>query len=133
LESTPFQPAERIITSFLALQPVDSSNVFLFHKTTKRDVYENAQRDFPECDDVLLFNEKHELTEFTIGNLVVELNGQLVTPPVECGLLPGTFRAHLVETGQAVEGIVPVERLRDCTQIFRVNSIRKWERVNLFL
>jgi len=132
-ESTLFQPARGRITARLALEPIDSGDVFLFHKTTEREVYENARKGFPDRDDVLLFNENHELTEFTIGNLVVELDGQLVTPPVECGLLPGTFRAHLLETGQVVERIVPVERLRNCTKVFRVNSVRNWERVSLAL
>jgi para-aminobenzoate synthetase/4-amino-4-deoxychorismate lyase len=128
----PFQAADRAIAARLALKPINSSDVFLFHKTTRRDVYGEARRAFPDCDDVLLFNENHELTEFTIGNLIVELDGQLITPPITCGLLPGTFRAHLVETGQAMERIIPTERLRECTQIFRVNSVRKWERVDLF-
>jgi para-aminobenzoate synthetase/4-amino-4-deoxychorismate lyase len=132
-QSTPFQRAERMINASAALEPVHSDNVFLFHKTTHREAYENARRDSPDCDDVLLFNENREVTEFTIGNLVVELDGRLVTPPVECGLLPGTFRAYLLETGQVVERIIPIERLKDCTQVFRVNSVRKWERVSLVL
>jgi para-aminobenzoate synthetase/4-amino-4-deoxychorismate lyase len=132
-ESTPFQRTEKEVSARLALRPVNSADVFLFHKTTHRNTYENAGRDFPDSDDVLLFNQNHELTEFTIGNLVVEIDGKLITPPIECGLLPGTFRAYLVETGQVVERIVPVERLEDCTKIFRVNSVRQWERVSLTL
>jgi para-aminobenzoate synthetase/4-amino-4-deoxychorismate lyase len=59
------------------------------------------------------------------------LEGQLVTPPVECGLLTGTFRAHLLATGQVMERVIPVKQLNDCTKIFRVNSIRKWEDVQM--
>lgn len=130
-ESTPYQPMGKIIQVRLAAEPVNSSDVFLFHKTTQRAVYETARAGCPDCDDVLLHNERNELTEFTIGNLVVELDGELITPPIKCGLLSGTFRAHLVETGQVVERIVPVQRLRECTKLFRVNSIRKWEQVQL--
>jgi para-aminobenzoate synthetase/4-amino-4-deoxychorismate lyase len=79
----------------------------------------------------LLFNEHGELTEFTIGNLVVEINGHLFTPPLSCGLLAGTFRAHLMETGQITERTIHVEELKDCSKIFLVNSLRKWLRVNL--
>jgi para-aminobenzoate synthetase/4-amino-4-deoxychorismate lyase len=71
------------------------------------------------------------LTEFTIGNLVVELDGKLFTPPISCGVLAGTFRAHLVETGQVVERTISVGQLKDCTKIFRVNSIRRWQRVQI--
>jgi para-aminobenzoate synthetase/4-amino-4-deoxychorismate lyase len=122
----------------LAKKPIDSSNVFLFHKTTHREVY-NSLRSFGaesrkepyEYADVLLYNERGELTEFTIGNLVVELHGRFYTPPVSCGLLAGTFRAHLVETGQVEERIVHVEELKDCSTIFLINSVRKWQQVDL--
>jgi para-aminobenzoate synthetase/4-amino-4-deoxychorismate lyase len=131
IESLPFMPSQTTIHARLAKQPVDSDNVFLFHKTTHRVIYDNARADCPDCDDVLLYNERGELTEFTIGNLVVALDGQLITPPVECGLLAGTFRAQLLATGQVAERAVPMERFRDCRRIFRVNSIRGWEAVEM--
>jgi len=56
----------------------------------------------------------------------VELDGQLVTPPVRCGLLPGVFRRHLLETGQIAERVVPVEDLRRATRLLAVNSVRRW-------
>jgi para-aminobenzoate synthetase/4-amino-4-deoxychorismate lyase len=84
-----------------------------------------------EWDDVLLYNESGELTEFTIGNLVVELEGQLLTPPISCGVLAGTFRAYLVETNQVLERTIAIEQLSKCTKIFRVNSIRQWQRVEI--
>jgi branched-subunit amino acid aminotransferase/4-amino-4-deoxychorismate lyase len=103
----------------------------LFHKTTQRVVHDAARQGYEDLDDVLLYNEKGELTEFTIGNLVVEFEGQLLTPPVSCGVLAGTFRAQLLETGQIVEKIVRVEHLGECTKVFRVNSIRRWQRVEI--
>jgi para-aminobenzoate synthetase/4-amino-4-deoxychorismate lyase len=113
----------------LAKEPVHSGNVFLFHKTTYREMYEAARKDFLDHDDVLLYNEHNELTEFTIGNLVVELNGKFYTPPIRCGLLAGTFRTHLLETGQVEERVIRVEGLKDCAKIFLVNSVRKWQDV----
>ncbi|HLA07183.1 MAG TPA: aminodeoxychorismate synthase component I [Anaerolineales bacterium] len=132
-ESKLFQPSEDHppLKVCLAKEPIHSGNIFLYHKTTQRGVYESARKDFPDYDDVLLYNEKGELTEFTIGNLVVELDGRLFTPPLSCGLLPGTFRAHLLETGQVVERAILVKQLRDSAKIFRVNSIRKWQKVRI--
>ncbi len=95
------------IRAALAQGQVNSNDPFLFHKTTRREVYDLALKAHPACDDVLLHNERGELTEFTIGNLVVELGGELVTPPVVCGLLAGTFRAELLETGKVMERVVP--------------------------
>ncbi|ASN06860.1 aminodeoxychorismate synthase component I [Virgibacillus necropolis] len=110
----------------LANNPVSSDDIFLYHKTTNRTVYENARSSYPNYYDVLLWNEKHELTEFTGGNIVVKINGQLFTPPIECGLLGGTFRKKLVDSGKVKERIIHVEELKECESIFFVNSVREW-------
>ena len=102
--------------------------MFFFHKTTLRDIYPTPQSGF---DGVLLFNEKDELTEFTIGNLVVELDSELITPPISCGLLAGTFRAYLLETNQIKERIISKDELLKCTKIFLINSLRKWVEVEI--
>jgi para-aminobenzoate synthetase/4-amino-4-deoxychorismate lyase len=115
----------------LAKEPVNSSEVFLYHKTTYRGAYEKARQNQPDCDDALLFNERGELTESTIANLVVELDGELVTPPVSCGLLGGTFRAYLLEQGKIQEKIIDQEDLARCTQIFLVNSVRGWQKARI--
>lgn len=110
-----------------ASEPVNSNDIFLYHKTTRREVYERACQRQPDCDDVLLYNERGELTEASIANLVVELDGELVTPPVKCGLLGGTFRAHLLKQGKIREKIITQEDLARCTRIFLVNSVRGWQ------
>src|SRR5699024_3292921 len=71
-------------------------NVFLYHKTSNRSFYNNLKAEKPDVFDVILWNEQNELTEFTIGNLVIEYNGDLITPPVKSGLLPGTYRKVLL-------------------------------------
>ena len=123
--------AKPLWKAYLAKKPVNSNDIFLFHKTTKREVYKAARKDFPQYDDVLLYNERDELTEFTIGNLVVEMDNNLYTPPISCGLLPGTFREYLLETVKMEERIIPVGELKNCTKIFLVNSVRKWIQVRL--
>ena len=106
--------------------PVDSNNLFLYHKTTNRQVYETAKAAFPDCDDVLLWNERGEITETCIGNIVVELNREFLTPPVKCGLLAGTFRADLLEKGKIREEIIAVEQLQYINRIYIINSVQKW-------
>ena len=106
--------------------PVDSNNLFLYHKTTNRQVYETAKAAFPDCDDVLLWNERGEITETCIGNIVVELNREFLTPPVKCGLLAGTFRADLLEKGKIREEIITMEMLKYSNRIYIINSVQKW-------
>ena len=110
----------------LAPTPVDSSDPFLYHKTTHRRVYDAARASCPDCDDVLLWNERGEITETCIANVVVELGGELVTPPVECGLLPGTFRTYLLDQGRVREDIITLDAVKRCTRLYVVNSVRKW-------
>lgn len=128
-EAGDFQPSDKIFKVCLAGGPVNSNDRFLFHKTTNREPYERVA--VAGFDDVLLFNEKGELTEFTIGNLVVQMAGNLFTPPVECGLLGGTFRAELIARGEVKERVLRVQDLAGCEAVFLVNSLRKWVRVLL--
>jgi para-aminobenzoate synthetase / 4-amino-4-deoxychorismate lyase len=114
-----------------AKDPVDSANIFLFHKTTHRSLYEGALNDCPGSEDVLLWNEKGELTESSIANLVVEIDGALFTPPIDCGLLPGTFRAWLLDQGKIREKILKVEDLSRFSKIYLINSVRKWQLAEL--
>jgi para-aminobenzoate synthetase / 4-amino-4-deoxychorismate lyase len=124
-----FQPSDKILRVRLAENPVNSNDQFLFHKTTNRAVYEQAI--IQGFDDVLLFNENDELTEFTIGNLIVKLNGELFTPPVECGLLAGTFRAELIALGEVKERVLKKQDLAEAEAVFLINSLRKWVAVRL--
>ena len=107
----------------LAKQPLDSADVFLFHKTTNRGVYERALDSVEGVDDVLLWNTAGELTEATTANVIVEVDDVRVTPPVDCGLLPGTWRAAMLEAGEVVEQRIPVASLKPSTRLWLVNSV----------
>jgi para-aminobenzoate synthetase/4-amino-4-deoxychorismate lyase len=125
-EAKDFQSQEKVFKVCLAEKPVNSNDVFLFHKTTQREMYPSVPAAF---EDVLLYNENDELTEFTIGNLVAKINGELFTPPISCGLLTGTFRTHLLETGEIKERAIHKDELGKCSKLFLVNSVRKWVEV----
>jgi len=130
LERRPL-PASGPCRVALAPTPVDSRDPFLYHKTTRRDVYERARAEVPGVDDVLLVNERGEVTESTIANLVVELDGELLTPSLESGLLPGTLRAALLRAGRIRERAVHVRELSRCTRMWLINSVRGWRRATL--
>jgi para-aminobenzoate synthetase/4-amino-4-deoxychorismate lyase len=76
--------------------------------------------------DVLLWNGRGEVTESTIANLVVEVDGELLTPSLACGLLPGTMRARLLQEGRIREKVVRVDDLPRCTRLWLINSVRGW-------
>ncbi|MDO7907912.1 aminodeoxychorismate synthase component I [Paenibacillus sp. JX-17] len=108
----------------LSSEPVNSSNLFLYHKTTHREVYN--ERKAEGWDETLLWNERGELTEFVIGNLVLEMNGRLYTPPVVSGLLGGTLRRSLLESGRITERVLYRSDLLKAEKIWLINSVRGW-------
>ena len=108
---------------------MDPDDRFLYHKTTRRGVYNRALADCPECDDVVLWNSRGEVTETCNGNVVAQVGGRLITPPMACGLLPGTLRAWLLARGEVVEQVLRVDELAACEALWRVNSVRGWQRL----
>lgn len=112
-------------------RPVDRLNPFLHHKTTVRHVFEEAAARHPEADDVVLWNGEGELTETTIANLAVCIDGNWVTPPLSSGLLAGTERAARLAAGELAEQVVTLDDLPRITGWARLNSVRGWERATL--
>ncbi len=126
-------PIADAVPQCVAVTPrsADSSNPFLYHKTTNRGLYQAARAARPGYDDVVLVNEWGEVTESTIANLAVEFDGRLCTPPVECGLLPGTLRADLLERGTLIERRITVEQMLRSPRVFLLNSVRGLYRVRV--
>lgn len=128
-ESMTIQPTTLPVICRLALTPIDSTNRFLYHKTTQRQVYDQAllavQAIDSECRDVLLWNQRGELTESCRANIVVEKDGDLLTPPIHCGLLAGTFRACLLKQGKIREKVIHSTELPTVRHVWLINSVRK--------
>jgi para-aminobenzoate synthetase/4-amino-4-deoxychorismate lyase len=128
LEMRPLPASMERYVVALSREAVDPENLFLYHKTTRRELYDRARESHPDVDDVLLVNTRGELTESCIANLILELDGELVTPPVPCGLLPGTAREELLARGEVRERVIALEDLERADRVLLVNSVRGiWE------
>ena len=121
----------RRLRAAISRRPVDSTDVLLFHKTTYRRMYEEQRSDWPDCDEVILINERGEVTECCVGNLVAEIEGRAVTPPLGCGVLPGTFRSELLETGKIEEQVLRVSDLHRADALYLINSLQGWVPLDL--
>ncbi|MGK0298646.1 MAG: branched-subunit amino acid aminotransferase/4-amino-4-deoxychorismate lyase [Gammaproteobacteria bacterium] len=115
----------------LAKQCIDVENDFIYHKTTRREIYEAATTGMSEFDEVLLWNAKGEVTESCTSNILFELENNMYTPPLSCGLLPGTLRANLLEEGSIKERSILTHQLQDCSKIYLINSAIGWREVIL--
>ena len=129
IETIPFianSPTKRVSLA-IAKEHINIYNPFSYHKTTNRQIYQKIRQAYPDYDDVLLWNERQEITETCIANVVVKLKGKLLTPPVKSGLLAGTFRAALLEQKKITEAVITLSDLPQCEAIYLINSVRKWQ------
>jgi para-aminobenzoate synthetase / 4-amino-4-deoxychorismate lyase len=111
----------------IATQRTNPDDPMYFHKTTHRPLYAEAFKAAVDAgfDDVLFLSQRGEVTEGAINNIFVEKDGHLFTPPVECGLLPGVHRRHLLETRPFTsERVHYLEDLRNADAIFLSNAVR---------
>ncbi len=128
LEVSPAHPVKVVKASF----GIPGNLPLLNHKTTLRDWYERAVRQSSaDAFDVLLWNTDGELTEFTRGNLVVETPEGRFTPPVQSGLLPGTYRQYLLDQREIQERSLRASDLEKASALWFINSVRGWVRVIL--
>ena len=115
----------------LATHPVDPGSIWLAHKTTVRSLYDEVRASGALVDDVLLWNTRGLLTESTTANLAIMRDGHWLTPALDNGLLAGTLRAELLETGRLQACDIPIAWLRQAHEIRLLNSVREWIKVKL--
>jgi para-aminobenzoate synthetase/4-amino-4-deoxychorismate lyase len=111
--------------------PVDHTDPMMFHKNSLRSVYEDAGARHPDADEVLLVNDRGEITEATIANVAVLLDGRWLTPPLDAGLLPGVGREVALEDGWLEEGTIRVEDLARAEAVELVSDVRGRRAVRL--
>jgi para-aminobenzoate synthetase/4-amino-4-deoxychorismate lyase len=116
----PETPAEPVTVRVIPL-PVDPADFRLCHKTTDRAFYDAARRE-AGAFEVIFVRPDGLLTEGSFTNLLVPRKGKLATPPLSLGLLPGIYRAMLIESGEAVETMLTADDLEG--EFFLANDLR---------
>jgi para-aminobenzoate synthetase/4-amino-4-deoxychorismate lyase len=117
---------ERPVRLALDDEPVDPQDIWLFHKTTRREPYERRRGNRPDVEDVILVNINGEVTESTVANLVVRLDGRWFTPPLDAGLLAGCYRTVLLREGTLTERPIRISELLSAEEVALVSSVRGW-------
>jgi para-aminobenzoate synthetase / 4-amino-4-deoxychorismate lyase len=108
-------------TYAIAPKAVWSGDLFLRHKTSWREVLQEALVR-PPIDELVLLNENGQLTEGSRSNIFVRRGSRLITPSLNCGLLPGCLRAELLENGTCEEGVLTEADLNG--EVYFGNSLR---------
>ena len=124
LESNDFPPIKTVFRLALADAPIQREDFRLRTKTTQRTLYDQNRGARLDIDDVILFNEDNEITETTIFNLYLKIQGVLYTPALPSGLLPGVYREHLLALGAAKERVLSVQDLSKAEGLYVSNAVR---------
>jgi para-aminobenzoate synthetase/4-amino-4-deoxychorismate lyase len=110
----------------ISSERVLSQDVLLRHKTSRRELFdaEHARAITSGYDEVVFLNERGEITEGSRTNVFARIHGELVTPPLDCGLLNGCLRQELIETGQCSERVLVPPDLEIAQDVWFGNSLR---------
>lgn len=123
----PRRQADAVMRYVVSPTRLDSGDAFLFHKTTRRELYDSEWQHYAESqgsDEVIYINERGELAEGSRTTIFVERGGLLLTPKLAAGLLPGVLRAELIAAGRAVETRLTLADLNNGDRVFLGNSVR---------
>ncbi len=129
ITSTALGPRDPMAVMRYVVSPtrLDSTDAFLFHKTTRRELYDSEWQHYSDtvgADEVVYLNERGDLAEGSRTTIFVERSGALLTPPLACGLLPGVLRDELISSGKATEAILHLEDMMSGDRVFLGNSVR---------
>lgn len=103
----------------------DNKEPLLYHKTTHRPWYEKSKKVISSgIFDEIFFNENEELTEGSRSNVILQINNNLFTPPIECGILNGVLRQILIKENKIKEKKLYLDDVKKAEKIFCINSVR---------
>lgn len=111
---------------------LNSGDPFLFHKSSQRKLYDETRHNMPEqADEVIFLNERGEVCEGTITNVIAKIDGIWRTPPISSGCLPGVYRQSLLDNGRVTESVLTLDDLKTADEIRLCNSLRAEVRARL--
>jgi len=108
----------------LAREPIFSGDYRLRHKSTDRSLYDSAEPSIDGVDDVILWNERGEITESRIANVIVTIEGDMYTPPLSSGVLPGCLRRDLLARQEITERTITKDEMLRSDRVYLANSLR---------
>ncbi len=120
-------PPEEPVKLLLVYKPkVNSKNPLLLHKTTDysffRKITEKAGKE--GCFDGIILNEKGNVTQCGKFNIYFEKKGgEIITPPLSEGVLPGIMRTELLNKRFAKEEKVRLKDLPNFTKTYVSNAL----------
>jgi branched-subunit amino acid aminotransferase/4-amino-4-deoxychorismate lyase len=122
-------PPSRVVVDRCPTQP----SVFTMHKTTKRQVYDEARgradppllpTTVPTQGEVLVVSPAGEIMEASMSSVYFLRAGRWVTPRASAGGMQSVTRTYALEKGWCVEAVVERESIREGEVIWLGNAVR---------
>jgi len=125
LSTAPLSPNSKTWVLGVSDSILSSSDPWLLHKSSNRDLYDSERTNLPDgIDEFIYLNERNEVCEGTITNIFVKIAGQWLTPPLSSGCLPGVLRRKKIEDASCTVKTVTFSDLQDAEKITVGNALR---------
>ena len=125
LTTAPLSPNSKTWVLRLSNSILRSSDPWLLHKSSNRDLYDAERANLPDgIDELVYLNERNEVCEGTITNIFVKIEGYWLTPPLSSGCLPGVLRRKKIEDASCKVKIVTFSDLQRAEKITVGNALR---------
>lgn len=111
-------------TAYSAVRRNETSP-FTYHKTLNYGdcLFEKRRAKEEGIDEPLFLNGKGEICEGATANIFFVKGGEIITPPVSCGMLPGIMRDYMIERYPVREEIILPSDIEGCGEMFLTNSL----------
>ncbi|NTU57550.1 MAG: aminodeoxychorismate synthase component I [Chlorobiaceae bacterium] len=128
------EPLSSSVRVCIATERVDSADPLIHHKVTWRERYDRGLRAALDngFQETLFLNERGEVTEGAISNVIARIDGTWYTPPESCGLLNGVYRRYLLRTRPWIrERVITLDDLHRADLLLICNALRGVRRAGL--
>lgn len=103
----------------------NETSSFTYHKTLNYGdcLFEKRLAKAKGMDEPVFLNTKGEISEGATTNVFFVKDGELFTPPVSSGLLPGILREYICGTYPVKECVIRPEEITEFDEMFLTNSL----------
>lgn len=127
LSSEDYRPLQEPVPIALSSVPLTRNFQTTAHKISSRDFYDGERERIKAqtgAQEVIFNNTDGHLCEGSFTSLFIEKAGELLTPAIDCGLLPGILREDLLATKKVREAHLTVSDLYAADKIYIGNALR---------
>lgn len=116
--------AEGFTASYAKVKRNETSP-FTYHKTFNYGdcILEKRRAMAVGIQEPVFLNTRGEIAEGATSNVFLVKEGQIIAPPLSCGMLPGIMRQYLYENYEIQEQIILPEQVAEFQEMFLTNSL----------